>query len=82
MRCTADHVWLQSALAQRGVKAYLPSISVNDPKQRRPANELTDWCWGDGFKLWSTTEHRYVPSLVVGGSRLQSMPTGNSPPPA
>ena len=79
MRCTEDHVWLQSALAQRGVKAYLPTISVNDPKQRRPANELTDWCSGDGFKLWSTTEHRYVPSLVVAGNRLNSMPTGQAP---
>ena len=75
-RCTEDHAWLQSALAQRGVKAYLPNISVTDPKQRKPANEVTDWCEGEGFKLWSTSEHRYVPSMQVGGMKLKSMPTG------
>ena len=54
----------------------MPNISVTDPKQRKPANEVTDWCEGEGFKLWSTSEHRYVPSMQVGGMKLKSMPTG------
>lgn len=75
MRCTEDHTWLQSVLASRNIKAYLPSVSVSDPKQRRPGNEVVDWCSGEGFKLWSTAENRYIPTLEAGGRRLQSVPT-------
>ena len=78
-RCSADHRWLQEELTSKGIKAYIPSVSVNDPKQRKPANEISDWCKGDDFKLWSTRDHAYVPSLVVGNRRLQSMPTGRLP---
>ena len=74
-RCSADHAWLQEQLAARGIKAYLPTISVTDPKQRKPANEVVDWCAGEGIKMWSVAESRYVPSISLGGKRLQSVPT-------
>merc|ERR1711939_810108 len=64
-RCSSDTMWLHEQLADRGIKAYKPTVSVNDPKQRKPANEMVDWCQGDGLKLWSTTEHRYVESLLL-----------------
>ena len=76
LRCSDDHRWLHDALAQRGLKAYLPSISVTDPKNRKPANEVSDWCKNEGFKLWSTTDNKYVASLDISGRRLQSVPTG------
>ena len=78
-RCSEDMAWLATALSARGIKAYLPSISVSDPKNRKPANEVTDWCAGEGFKLWSTKEHRFVPSLDVGNKKLSSVPTGIVP---
>jgi hypothetical protein len=63
-------------LAKHNVKAYSPNISVNDPKQRKHANELQDWCKGEGMKLWSTETNSYVPSLELGrNTRLQSAPT-------
>ena len=51
----------------KGIKAYIPSISENDPKSRKPANEVNDWCKGEGFKLWSTITHASVPSLELAG---------------
>ncbi len=63
-------------LAQRGIKAYSPNISVSDPKQRKAANEVKDWCRGEGLKLWSTETNSYVPSLNLDKNvRLQSVPT-------
>ena len=81
MRCSEDMAWLANALASKGIKAYNPSISVNDPKNRRPANEISDWCKGEGFKLWDTQSHKYLPNLSLGGRRLSSVPTG-APSPA
>jgi len=75
LRCSEDAAWLQQQLAARGVKAYKPGISVNDPKQRKAANELVDWCSGESFKLWDRTKNAYVPSLTLGNTRLQSVPT-------
>ena len=30
-------------------------------------NEIQDWCRGEGLKLWSTEERRYVPELQIPG---------------
>ncbi len=80
-RCPADAQWLKDVLQANGLKAYKPSISVTDPKQRRPANEVRDYCSGDNFKLWSVNERRYVPVLEAPATRdrpparLQSIAT-------
>ena len=76
-RCSEDHAKLAEMLAARDVKAYLPNVSVNDPKQRKPANEVSDWCAGEGMKLWSTKDHRPLASLSMNGRRLVSIPTNN-----
>ena len=39
--------------------------SVHDPKQRRTANEIADWCTGEPFKLWSVSDNKYIQSLDV-----------------
>lgn len=78
LRCPADYSWLQQQLATRNLKAYKADISVHDPKQRKVANEVSDWCAGDAYKLWSTTENRYVPFLNIDGRRLRSVPTKNA----
>merc|ERR1719473_349284 len=84
LRCADSAHWLREALAARGAKAYLPSISVHDPKQRKAANEVVDWCSGEEMKLWSTAEHRFIPSLDILSQsgkpiKLQSVPTANAP---
>jgi len=43
LRCPTDHMWLLGVLKQNGLVAYNPTISVTDPKQRRLANEVSDW---------------------------------------
>ena len=59
----------------------LLQVSTSDPKQRRAANEVKNWCEGDAFKLWNTDESRFVPTLDVPAraerprSRLVSAPT-------
>ena len=57
------------------MKAYEPMVSVSDPKQRRAATELNDYCNGDRFKLFSKAENRAVDVLDVGGRRLKSVPS-------
>lgn len=76
LRCPADMSWLKQQLATHSLKAYKASVSVHDPKSRKLANEVADWCKGDELKLWSSIDHGYVESLTVGKSqKLRSAPT-------
>ena len=61
-----------------GLRAYKGDVSVSDPKQRRPANEVSNWCTSDALKLWSVSENKYVPGLAsdeAGRPALRSLPT-------
>jgi len=62
-RCPADCQWLLARLQEHDVRAYKPTISVNDPKQRRAVNEVTDWCSGEALKLWHVRSRRCVPGV-------------------
>lgn len=80
VRCPEDMRWLRRHLDQHRLKAYVPSVSVKDPKNRRPANEVVDWCASDGydrvFKLWSTTQNAFVPEVrFTNNARLRSFST-------
>jgi len=83
--CADDMKWLQGVLMSRGLKAYRADISVRDPKQRRPSNEVTDWCKGAPLKLWNTNTREYMPSVEVqypasmARVLLKSVPTGLPP---
>jgi len=83
LRCPEDHRWLQGVLASHNFKAFSPQTSVTDPKQRRSANELHDYCAGDHMKLWSATDRGPVESLQaydgVRPRKLVSVPTGMLP---
>jgi hypothetical protein len=76
--CPADMAWLAGVLAENGLRAYNGAIALNDPKQRRPVNELSNWCQGDGFQLWDRERSAYVPALETRRGRqavrLESFP--------
>ena len=79
-RCPEDMEWLNRHLNMHRLKAYVPTISVRDPKNRRPSNEVVDWCVSDGysgaFKLWSATRNAFVTDVrLVNNVRLRSHPT-------
>ena len=66
--------WLQRQLTKHGVKAFSPSTNVNDPKQRRRANEVSDPT-EESFKLWSIYERRSLDNIVLDdGYILSSVP--------
>jgi hypothetical protein len=46
LRCPDEHMWFKAFLQSRHLKAYNPDVSVNDPKNRKAANEIDDWCAG------------------------------------
>ncbi|KAL1522024.1 hypothetical protein AB1Y20_021669 [Prymnesium parvum] len=79
-QCPSETVWLKQTLQAHGLRAYQAHIAVNDPKQRRKANEISDWCQLDPMKLWSEKTKQYVPMLEVGQGRppLRSVPIGNA----
>lgn len=58
--CPESSQWLAGHLASTGYKAYLMSANLRDPKERRPGNELYNWCAGDPFQLWSPSEGRPI----------------------
>tara|TARA_B100000945_G_scaffold318477_1_gene323398 strand:+ start:568 stop:798 length:231 start_codon:yes stop_codon:yes gene_type:complete len=75
MRCPEDMRWLHKVLITNNYKAYIPSISVKDPKNRKKANEISDWCKGEGLKLWSDKKNQFIPNTVLEGKILHSTPT-------
>lgn len=82
IRCPRDMEWLSEQLKLHNLKAYSPDISVTDPKNRKSANELKDWCRYDGLysvcKLWSVSTKQFVPKVnLLGGKSIQSRPTQN-----
>ena len=69
---------LSQPVQANGLRAYKGDVSVSDPKQRRPANEVSNWCTGDALKLWSIADNKYVPGLAIdepGRPPLKSLPT-------
>lgn len=83
MRCPKDVAWLKGVLRARHLKAYRSDVSVKDLKNRKVANEVTDWCisdgWVDRFKLWCVTEQRYVPHVCLQKNVcLRSTPSENA----
>ena len=84
IRCPDDMIWLKTQLMKNGLKAYIPTISVHDPKNRKLSNEVKDWCYRDGlhysFKLWSTETNTFVPELYFSrNERIKSCHTENAP---
>ena len=79
LRCPEDMLWLREMLQKENLKAYNSSISVSDPKNRKSANEVIDWCKTDGFnfKLWSISKNKFVKEVVFEKTRIQSMPTNH-----
>ena len=82
LRCPDDVEWLKKQLTQRSLKAYVPTISVHDPKNRKSSNEITDWCFSDGFhdvfKLWSVEQNKFISQVNLSENvRLKSAPTEN-----
>jgi len=70
--------WLSAVLAENGLRAYHGAVALNDPKQRRPINELWNWCQGDGLQLWDRARNAYIPALETRRGRqvvrLESFP--------
>jgi hypothetical protein len=62
-RCPESSRWMAAWLYQSGVKAYGAQVNVFDPKQRRHANQIDHWCYGDRVKLWDALDRRPIPSL-------------------
>ena len=63
--CSASSQWLAGWLQATNTKAYTANVNLMDPKQRRPANEVADWCQGEELKLWSPDDRRPLASLTV-----------------
>ena len=83
IRCPDDMIWLKTQLIKNNLKAYIPTISIHDPKNRKPSNELKYWCHKDGlhfsFKLWSTKTNTFVPEFYLSkNEHIRSFYTENT----
>ena len=63
--CPESSKWMAKWLIESKFKAYSLDTNLQDPKQRKQSNHISNWCPGDDVKLWDQQLRRPVSSYSV-----------------